>query len=240
MINQIYHTSHCGSTLLISLLKEVTEAYSEPFWTHQVINHNIDFFEHIGQYNAGTIKLPSALCHFASQSNGKKIFLYRQLKQHLLKILPDRKIAYIDSNYYPYFRKNIHPSLKNIEFDTIEKMNIFLWANRIMWISECPDISWINTNEFLTNKKETLDFVCDHFEIEKIKNIELADIHVKSIGMNHNDIELNKVCVNLDQGICVESDFGIISDEVCYNNHKVRQLVEWTRDNLPFIPQYLL
>lgn len=240
MINQIYHTSHCGSTLLISLLKEVTEAYSEPFWTHQVINHNIDFFEYIIQYNTGTIKLPSPLCHFASQSNGKKIFLYRQLKQHLFKILPDRRITYIDSNYYPYFRKNIHPSLKNIEFDTIEKMNIFLWANRIMWISECPDISWINTNEFLINKKETLDFVCDHFEIEKIKNIELANIHVKSIGMNHNDIELSKISPNMDDAVRVESNFGVISDDSCYNNYTIRQLVEWTRDNLPFIPQYLL
>jgi len=240
MINQIYHTSHCGSTLLISLLKEVTKAYSEPFWTHQIIKHNIDFFKHIGQYDNSTIKLPSALCHFASKSNGKKIFLYRQLKQHLFKILPERRMSYIDHDYYPYFRKNIHSSLKNIEFDTINKMNIFLWANRIMWISECPDISWINTNEFLSNKKDTLDFVCDYFEIEKVKNIELADIHVKSIGMNHNEIELSKVQPNMDNAMRVENDCGIISDEVCYNNYTIRELVEWTRNNLPFIPQYLL
>jgi len=240
MINQIYHTSHCGSTLLISLLKDITQAYSEPSWSHQVIRDSADFFENIDQYNGGIIKLPSALCNYAYQTEGKKIFLYRQLKQHLFKILPDRKITYIDSDYYPYFRKNIHPSLKNIEFDTIEKINIFLWANRIMWISECPDISWINTNEFLINKKETLDFVCDHFEIERIKNIELADIHVKSIGMNHNDIELSKVIPNIQQAVRVEPDFGVISDEVCYNNHAIRELIEWTRNNLPFIPQYLL
>lgn len=126
MINQIYHTSHCGSTLLICLLKEVAKVYSEPFWTHQVINHDVDFFQHIGQYDNSIIKFPSALCHFAYQSNGKKIFLY-QLKQHLFKILPEKRTAYIDCNYYSYFRKNIHSSLKNIEFDTIEKMNIFLW-----------------------------------------------------------------------------------------------------------------
>lgn len=239
MINQIYHTSHCGSTLLVSLLKDVIETYSEPFWSHQVIRYNINFFENIQQYQSGVIKLPSGLCHFAYQSKGKKIFLYRQLKQHLFKILLERRTEYIDY-YYSYFRKNIHPSLKNIEFDTIEKMNIFLWVNRIMWISECPDISWINANEFLSNKKQTLDFVCEYFDIEKVNNIELADIHVKSIGMNHNDIELNKVVPNIEQAVRVSSNFGVISDEVCYNNYIIRELIEWTRDNLSFIPQYLL
>lgn len=239
MINQIYHTSHCGSTLLVSLLKDVIPTYSEPFWCHQVIRHNVNFFENLQQYQNGVIKLPSGLCYFAYQTEGKKIFLYRQLKQHLFKILFENRIGYIDY-YYSYFRKNIHPSLKNIEFDTIDKMNIFLWANRIMWISECPDISWINTNEFLSNKKQTLDFVCEYFEIEKVNDIGLADIHVKSIGMNHNDIELNKISPNMNDAIRVESDFGVISDEVCYNNLVIRELVEWTRDNLPFIPQYLL
>jgi len=239
MINQIYHTSHCGSTLLVSLLKDVIETYSEPFWSHQVIRHNINFFDNIQQYQNGIIKLPSGLCHFACQTEGKKIFLYRQLKQHLYKILFKKRIYYVDY-YYSYFRRNIHSSLRTIEFDTIDKMNIFLWANRIMWISECPDISWINANEFLSNKKQTLDFVCDYFEVEKVNNIELADINVKYIGMNHNDIELSKVIPNMEQAVRVESNYGVIFDEVCYNNHMIRQLVDWTRDNLPFIPQYLL
>lgn len=239
MINQIYHTSHCGSTLLVSLLKDITSAYSEPFWSHQVIHYDIDFFKNFDQYENGVIKLPSGLCQFAYQTQGKKVFLYRQLKQHLFKILSERRTYYIDY-YYSYFRKNIHPSLRSIEFDTIDKMNVFLWANRIMWISECSDISWIDANEFLANKKQTLDFVCEHFEIEKVVDIELADFHVKSIGMNHNNIELNKINLNMDDAIRVQSDFGIISDEVCYNNSDILELIKWTCDNLPFIPQYLL
>lgn len=239
MINQIYHTSHSGSTLLISLLKEVTNAYSEPFWSHEVIKHNVDFFELIEQYDDGVIKLPSGLCHYAYQTEGKKIFLYRQLKQHLVKILENYRVEYIDY-YYSYFRKNIHPSLKNIEFDTIEKMNVFLWANRIMWISECPSISWINTNDFLSTKKETIDFVCDYFNLSRAKNIEFENIHVKSIGMNHNNVDLKQIQPNMDNAIRVDPDYGIISDEVCYNSPRVRQLLEWTHENLSFIPQYLL
>lgn len=239
MINQIYHTSHCGSTLLISLLKESTNAYAEPFWCHEIIVDNANFFNFISQYNSGVIKLPSGLCNYAHQTEGKKIFLHRKLKQHLYKILSEYRIDYIEY-YYSYFRRNIHPSLKNVEFDTIEKMNIFLWANRIMWISECPDIAWIDSNEFLSNKKQTLDFVCDHFEIPQVKNIELSDIHVKSIGMNHNDCQLKDVNFDVNNAIRVQSDYGIISDEMCYDNHRIRQLVEWTHENLPFIPQYLL
>ena len=178
MINQIYHTSHCGSTLLISLLKDCTKAYSEPLWCHEVINGDANFYSFISQqYSSGTIKLPSGLCHYAHQTEGKKLFLHRKLKQHLYKILSKYRTLYIDY-YYSYFRRNIHPSLKNIEFDTIEKMNIFLWANRIMWISECSDILWIDTNEFLSNKKQTVDFVCDYFEIPRVESIELSNINV--------------------------------------------------------------
>lgn len=239
MINQIYHTSHCGSTLLISLLKDYTEAYSEPSWCHNVVRYDLNFLEFISQYNSGVIKLPSGLCNYAHQTEGKKIFLYRKLKQHLHKILSDYRIDYIDY-YYSYFRKNIHPSLKSIEFDTIDKMNIFLWANRIMWISECPDIAWIDSNEFLSNKKQTLDFVCDYFEIPRVESIELSNIHVKTIGMNHNNCALGDLSPDLESGIRVQSDLGIISDEMCYNDDRIRQLVEWTHENLPFIPQYLL
>jgi hypothetical protein len=58
--------------------------------------------------------------------------------------------------------------------------------------------------------------------------------------MNHNNIELNKINLNMDDAIRVQSDFGIISDEVCYNNSDILELIKWTCDNLPFIPQYLL
>lgn len=238
MIKQIYHTSHCGSTLLISMLKESASVYSEPSWTHQVIQHNINFFHFIDNYDDAIVKLPSGLCHFAYQINGKKIFLYRKLKQHLFKILFQYRTNYIDY-YYEYFRSNIHPSLKNIEFNTIDKMNIFLWANRIMWILEDQNITWIESNEFFLNKKKTLNLVCDYFEISKIDNIKFENIHVKSIGMNHNDANLNQIDINLNDALHVESDYGVIFDEVCYKDTNILRLLEWANKNLPFIPKYL-
>lgn len=239
MINQIYHTSHCGSTLLISLLKESAISYAEPSWTHNVIQRGDNFFRFINEYDNGIIKLPSGLCNYAYQTEGKKIFLYRKLKQHLTKILYNYRINYIDY-YYPYFRKNIHPSLKNIEFDTINKINIFLWANRIMWIFECKNIFWVESNEFFMNKQETLNNICDYLDIDRVTNFELANVNVKSIGMNHNNIDLNSI--NFDPNIAknVDSDYGIIPDKICYDDHMICELLEWTRNNLPFIPEYLL
>jgi hypothetical protein len=241
MINQIYHTSHSGSTLLISLLKKNTKAYSEPHWSHKIIRDDsnyIFFIESIFQYDSGTIKLPSGLCHFAHKVDGKKIFLYRQLKQHLFKILFERRTEYVDY-YYSYFRKNIHPSLKNIEFDSIDKMNIFLWANRIMWILECQEIAWLNTNDFLLNKKKSLDNVCDYFEIPKVDNISMSNIHAKSIGMNHQDVDLNQITLNMNNAIQVDENYGIISDEVCFGSHQICQLLDWAHKNLFFIPKHL-
>lgn len=239
MINQIYHTSHCGSTLLISLLRKSIKSYSEPFWSHQVIRNEANFFDNIYNYqNDEVIKLPSGLCHFSHQTEGKKIFLYRQLKQHLLKIFSGYNLEYIDF-YYQYFQNNMHPSLKNIQFNTIEKQNIFLWANRIMWMSECTNSVWIESNKFLSNKKKFLDVICDYFQISKVIDIDLSNIDVKSIGMHHNDCDLNKVIPNFDNLVYVNSEYGIILDEECFNDNRVYHSLEWAYKNLTFIPKFL-
>lgn len=241
MINQIYHTSHSGSTLLIYLLRKNIKVYSEPYWSHEIIRNNSDsiFFESISQYDSGIIKLPSGLCHFAHKTTGKKMFLYRQLKQHLFQILSKRMTVHYIDYYYSYFKKNTHPSLKTIEFDSIEKKNIFLWANRIMWILECQNILWMNTNIFLTNKKKSLNYICDHFEISKINNVDIPNVHVKSIGMNHQNLDLNQVIPNMNNAIQVDENYGIISDEICFDNNQICQLLDWAHENLTFIPKYL-
>jgi len=90
MHNFIFHTSHSGSTLLAYLLKNFCDVYTEPKWTHEMIdNHSSTEYlqENLDQYKTGIIKFPSEFCYMAPQLNGKKIFLYRDLKNHLFKFI---------------------------------------------------------------------------------------------------------------------------------------------------------
>ena len=73
---QIYHTSHCGSTLMASLLMRSCLVYSEPKWIEELIkdaekNNSLD--------KNTVIKFPSSFCCHARKFQGKKVFLFRKL-----------------------------------------------------------------------------------------------------------------------------------------------------------------
>jgi hypothetical protein len=238
---QIYHTSHCGSTLLISLLSTVSASYSEPSWCHKIIHgENINFYDEIKKYENCVIKLPSAFCHFAPKIEDKKIFLYQNLKNHLFKLLRLSKnnYFYIDS-YYEYFLKNIHPNLKNIEFDNFGKKHVFLWANRIFWLLDSKNVLAVNTNVFLADKKNTLNQVCEFFDLEKVEDFSHENYNVKSVGLNHNEIELSKVELNMENMRTTYPSYGIIEDAVCLHDSEIMQLVDWAANNIS-IPEYLI
>ena len=82
-INQIYHTSHCGSTLMAALLSNSSIVYSEPPWTKNLLlNEDLDFNLLKDLYNI-VIKFGSGWCKYSNIVPGKKIFLYRKLKHHI-------------------------------------------------------------------------------------------------------------------------------------------------------------
>lgn len=238
---QIYHTSHCGSTLLISLLSEVIFSYSEPSWCHEIIGGaNINFQEKIKEYNNSVIKLPSGLCHYAAQTQSKKVFLYRNLKNHLFKliVLSNNPKNYIDY-YYNYFLQNTHPSLKGINFKTDGQKHVFLWANRIFWILESQNYYAINANHFFSNKKQCLNDICNFLNITEVKNFFHQEYNVKEIGMNHNEIELSKVIPNRVNARVTYPSYGIIEDAVCLQHDKIMELVKWATENID-IPEFLI
>jgi hypothetical protein len=238
---QIYHTSHCGSTLLTTLLSEVISSYSEPSWCHKIIaGENIDFAKEIEKYKHSVIKLPSGLCHYACQTEDKKIFLYRNLKNHLFKliVLDGNRYNYLNY-YYEYFQKNIHPKLKEINFDNDGKKHVFLWCNRIFWLLDSSNVAAVNSNIFFENKKETLHQICEFFEVKKIKNFLYQNYDVKMIGLNHNEMEISKVSPNLENRRVTYPSYGIIEDEICLNDEGVMQLVDWAKEYIE-IPEFLL
>ena len=238
---QIYHTSHCGSTLLTSMLSSAIPSYSEPSWCHQLIRgEDISFCQQIEKYENSLIKLSSGLCHFAHEMEDKKIFLYRNLKNHLFKLLTvdKNKNNYLNT-YYEYFLKNIHPNLEGIEFDTDEKKHVFLWANRVFWLLDSPNVFGVESNKFFLNRKEILNEICNFLELERIKNFSYENYDVKSIGMNDINIELGKVQPNMENKRITYPSYGVIEDAVCLCDDKIMEVVDWAKNNID-IPEFLI
>jgi hypothetical protein len=224
------------------MLSSAIPSYSEPSWCHQIIQgEDISFYQQIQKYDNSVIKLPSALCHFAHEVDDKKIFLYRNLKNHLFKLLTldQNRNDYLNRFNYEYLLKNIHPNLKGIEFDTDEKMHVFLWANRVFWLLDSPNVFGVESNKFFLNKKEILNEICEFLELTQIKNFEYENYNVKSIGMNCINIELAKVQPNMENRLITYPSYGVIEDAVCLCDDKIMELVDWAKDNIN-IPEFLL
>jgi len=242
-VKQIYHTSHCGSTLMATLLKNSAPVYTEPSWTKTFFQPdcNIVFNRVMKSYDGSIIKFPSSLCNFAGHFPGEKVFLYRKLKRHLFKRKTQKSDVHKDPikaiiNWaYAYNTKYCHPSLVGIEFDTDLKKMIFMWANRIQWISEVDNVLWIEANNFFENKKEIMNTVCDHLNLPQVLDYSMSNIYVKGVGMNHSDIELKNVVPQMENVRYLYPSFGVIEDELCDPDSEIQELMIWVKKNMEFI-----
>lgn len=237
-INQIYHTSHCGSTLMATLLANSTVVYAEPKWSENIfLNEDLEYLKNIDNT---IIKFGSGWCPFSKKLPGKKVFLYRKLKHHLYKIKSSSYTDSIVSTKYEYHLHHCHPSLKEYQFHTdLEKIS-FIWLNIIQWISETPDILWIETNSFLSNKKETMNIVCDYFEIDRVKNFELSNFYVKSFDILGKETPINEIMIpHLGEVKTLYPSYGIIEDDLCKQYDEINNLVDWAGSIFPNLNKFL-
>ncbi len=224
-INQIYHTSHCGSTLMATLLANSTTVYCEPPWTSSLLNGDLEL-------DNVTIKFGSGWCPFSNELSGKKVFLYRKLKHHLFKIKSSNYIRSIISKKYEHHLDHCHPSLKEFEFKTDLEKIAFIWLNNVQWMKEVDDVLWIESNSFFKNKKETMDKVCDHFNLDRVKNYELSNVYVKSFGLIGNEKPINETEIpNLGLVKTLYPSFGIIDDGLCDQFSEIGDLIRWVDRN---------
>jgi hypothetical protein len=232
-INQIYHTSHCGSTLMATLLANSTTVYCEPPWSSSLLNGELEL-------DNVTIKFGSGWCSLSNQLPGKKVFLYRKLKHHLFKIKSSHYIDSIISTKYEHHLNHCHSSLKKFQFQTDLEKIAFMWLNNVQWISDVDDVLWIESNSFFENKKETMNLVCDHFEIGQIKNYELANVYVKSFGLIGNEKAINEAEIpNLGTVKTLYPSFGIIESDMVGYNAEIKSLSESIEDTFPELSKLL-
>jgi hypothetical protein len=192
----IFHTSHCGSTLLAAMLSESLPVLTEPEWSHKIHEHNkIENIYH-NLKDGELLKYSSVYCYLAPHIKDKKVFLYRKLGAHLEKMCTKKE--YLTDNL-EYANKimgaNRNPRIKFFnEHDQIMNHAV-LWVERYLWMKESNKIAWVETNNFLQNKEEVCQTICDYFGVKYIPvNV---NFHVKKHGLNHNNIPL-KIEKNTD------------------------------------------
>lgn len=156
----IFHTSHCGSTLLACLLSKSVPTVTEPKWSHEI--RMTDSLEtkvalHSSNHTDGLlVKYSSLVCEIAPHVKGKKVFLYRNFQDHIEKLNP---------------------------VDT--QAEAMLWCFRFSNLAKANDVMYIESHYFLNNQQEVAKAVCEWFGVTYTP-VEI-DYHVKQAGLNHRD-----------------------------------------------------
>jgi hypothetical protein len=168
-MHSIFHTSHCGSTLLACMLSNSIPTITEPSWSHEARNINdlwekVDFVKQHHPKNT-VVKYSSLICDVAPHIEGKKVFLYRNFEDHVKKLVDVNK----DNQYF------------NIAYEGM------FWAQRFLWLSLSNDVLYVQTDYFLKNRHEATELVCNHLGIKYIPVDLPEDFNAKEKGFNHND-----------------------------------------------------
>ena len=232
-INQIYHTSHCGSTLMATLLANSTTVYCEPTWSSSLLDGKLNL-------DNVTIKFGSGWCPFSNKLPGKKVFLYRKLNHHLFKIKSSHYIDSIISTKYEHHLTYCHPTLKEFQFQTDLEKIAFMWLNNVQWVKEVNDVLWVESNSFFENKKETMNLVCDHFKLARVKNFELSNVYVKSFGLIGNEKAINEAEIpNLGTVKTLYPSFGVVETDLVLYDNEINDKIIWVESVFPEIREFL-
>lgn len=240
-ICQIYHVARCGSTLLTSLLSDVANVYSEPSWSSSLIL-GLDPYKNIESVYGSVVKFPSMISCYQPDFPGPKVFLYRPLAQHLCKMKSvdprwiKSRLRGID---YIYEKYN-HPKIINWISETELQKITYLWICSVFCMLDYKDMMWIRTNDFLKNKKETLDKVCDYFNFPYVNDFSVSNIDVKRSGLNIKDSPIKKTNIDTSNIKYVIPSYGIIETELALYDPDIKIIVENVEKMFPELKEFLV
>ena len=242
----IFHTSNCGSTLLATLLRFNIKTFSEPTWIDNIYLQKPNEF--LKEYNYSRwddivkekklshddntlIKYPSYASFLSNVVSGKKIFLYRDLRDHIEKITSFQKgstmIRRLTYHYEIFKLRNLFPDV-NPENDR-QKL-AFVWAHHMFDISKSKNVLFIKTNDFFLHPIEMVDKVTKFFDIDSVKDFDPLSFHVKKDFLRKDD-PLDKI--NVSYKIPFKVKRGYINSTRWY------KLEEWCHSNFDFLPNFL-
>ena len=187
----IFHTSHCGSTYLATLLSKSIPTLTEPDWSHLINTkkNEIEFVEK-NTVKKELIKYSSVYCYMMPCIKGKKIFIYRKLSKHIPKI-NNSGYTNIQLNFHlGAMEKNFNVKTKTINyFNNSYLMHCALWADRFFWAMESKNTMFIDCEDLFKNTEYITKQACEFLNIEYYK-IDI-NFNVKNIGLNRNNNYLN-------------------------------------------------
>ena len=243
----IFHTSNCGSTLLATLLRNSVKTYSEPTWIDKIYLQKPDEF--LKKYNYDKwddtvkrkklshedntlVKYPSYASFLSNVVSGKKIFLYRNLRDHMEKITSldkantlFRRISY----HYEIFKlRNLFPDVKP-ENDR-QKM-AFVWAHHLFDISKSQNVLFLKSNDFFLYPKEVVDKVTKFFDITPVKDFDPLSFHVKKDFLRRDE-PLDEIMVSYRRPFKVKKGY--------VKSNRWFKLEEWCYTNFDFLPNFLI
>lgn len=226
-MKQIYHVARCGSTLMGSLLSTVTTCFLEP--PHGI--HMANTGDIIEIYRNSVVKFQSLSLMNPILLNGEKVFLYRPLLQHLFKIKSDKV-------WFKFRAKALHnfikePLLFNWNPKTDLELITYQWLCSVHEMNNHSDVLWIQTNDFLKNKKETMDLVCNHFNLEKVSDFSLTNINVKKLKLLGKNTACN-IEIKNDMKL-LDKNHGIIENSMCLHDTELVDLAKKVEKLFPNI-----
>ena len=242
----IFHTSNCGSTLLATLLRNNIKTFSEPTWIDSIYPLKTDDF--LKEYNNSKwddivkgkkllhedhtlVKYPSCTSFLSNVVSGKKIFLYRDLRDHIEKIMSKdkkstkhRRLSY----HYEIFKlRNLFPHVK--PKNDRQKL-AYVWAHHMFDISKSQNVMYLKSNDFFLHPKDTVNKVTKFFDINSVKDFDPLSFHVKRDFLRKDD-PLDKI--NVTHKIPFKVKRGCIKSTRWY------ELEEWCYSNFNFLPNFL-
>ena len=243
----IFHTSNCGSTLLATLLRNNIKTFSEPTWIDKIYLQKPDEF--FKEYNHSKwdnlvkrkklyhedntlVKYPSCASFLSNIVSGKKIFLYRDLRDHIEKINSiekySTKFRRLTYHYEIFKLRNLFPHI-NPENDR-QKL-AYVWAHHMFDISKSQNVLFLKSNDFFLHPKDTVNKVTKFFGIDSVKDFDQLSFHVKKDFLR-KDEPLDEI--NTSHKIPFKVKRGYIKSTRWY------KLEEWCYSNFHFLPNFLL
>lgn len=153
--------------------------------------------------------------HLATALTGKKVFLYRSLPTHLCAGM----------------------LLGQFKFHGLHKYWLEKWIDTIELGLYSSDVLWIESNDFFRDVRGTMDKVCAHFKIPKIKSTAWAGYNVKVAVPKRTPHPLILKPPTGESDYCAKD--GIIDYDKSLGLHPVKLAVEVVRKTHPHLTNFI-